>query len=99
MNSAELPEIFRPPVNRSMQVLDRAFFKKVVPLAAVSIADTREISNVRKELDRSGALLRLNPIKTLRDDDLSPGAKCLLLRPGIHSDRKSDGKVFRVLSH
>jgi len=99
MNSTELPEIFLPPVNRSMKVLDRSFFKKVIPLAAASIAEAKEISNIRKELDRAGALLRLNPIKTLRDDDLRPGAKCLLLRPGIHPDRKSDGKSFRELSH
>jgi tRNA (guanine37-N1)-methyltransferase len=93
MNSAELPEIFRPPINRSMQILDRSFFHKVIPLSAASISDPKEISNVRKELDRSGDILRLNPIKSLRDDELSPGAKCLLLRPGIYADRKSDGEV------
>lgn len=95
MNSAELPEIFRPPINRSMQTLDRSFFHKVIPLSAASISDPKEISNARKELDRSGDLLRLSPIKSLREDDMNPGAKCLLLRPGIHPDRKSDGEAGR----
>lgn len=93
MNSADLPEIFRPPINRSMQTLDRSFFHKVIPLSAASISDHKEISNVRKELDRSGDVFKLNPIRSLREDDMNPGAKCLLLRPGIHPDRKSDGEV------
>lgn len=89
MNSAEMPEIFKPPINRSMQVLDRSFFQKVVPLSALSIADTKHISNVRTQLNKSHAAISLTAVKNLRDDDLNPGAKCLLLRPGIDADRKS----------
>ncbi len=88
MNSAELPEMFRPPVHRSMQTLDRSAFRKVVPLAAATVPDVRQITAVRKELDHSGDLLRLNPIKPLRDDETS-GGKCFLLRPGI----KASGKL------
>lgn len=88
MNSTEMLEIFQPPINRSMQILDRSFFRKVIPLSAASISDPKQISNVRKALDKSGDVLRLSPIKILRDDELSPGSKCLLLRPGIDADRE-----------
>ena len=83
MNSVDVPEIFLPPINRSMQTLDKSFFRKVIPLAAVTISDLKQISNVRKELDKSGDMLNLSSIKPLRDDETSPGAKCILLRPGI----------------
>ncbi|EXJ88406.1 tRNA wybutosine-synthesizing protein 2 [Capronia coronata CBS 617.96] len=83
MNSSDLPEIFRPPINRSMRTLDRSFFRKVVPLAAATVSDLKQISNVRKELDKSGDMLRLHPIRPLRDDESNPGGKCFLLKPGI----------------
>ncbi|KIW23033.1 uncharacterized protein PV07_11265 [Cladophialophora immunda] len=83
LNSADLPKIFRPPVNRAMQTLDKSFFRKVVPLAAATISDVRQITAIRKELDKSQDLLRISPIKPLREDDSVPGAKCLLLRPEI----------------
>lgn len=84
MNSPDLPEIFLPPVNRSMQTtLDKSFFRKVVPLAAATVFDVKQITHVRKELDRSGDMLRVSPVRPLRDDDSTPGAKCFLLRPGI----------------
>ncbi|EXJ74032.1 uncharacterized protein A1O5_02326 [Cladophialophora psammophila CBS 110553] len=82
-NSADLPKIFLPPVNRSMQTLDKSFFHKVVPLAAATISDVKQITNIRKELDNSRDLLRVSPIKPLREDGSAPGAKCLLLRPEI----------------
>ncbi|KAL2432216.1 tRNA (guanine(37)-N1)-methyltransferase [Exophiala dermatitidis] len=86
MNSPDLPEVFRPPVNRSMQTLDRSFFRKVVPLAAATVSDPRQITNVRKELDKTGDMLRLSNIKPLREDDSAPGAKAILLRPGINAN-------------
>jgi hypothetical protein len=89
MNPADIPEIFKPPVNRSMQVLDRSFFQKVVPLSALSITDVKQISNVRSQLTKSQATIAIPTIKILQDDDSTPGAKCFLLRPGIHADRKS----------
>ncbi|KIX01596.1 uncharacterized protein Z518_09322 [Rhinocladiella mackenziei CBS 650.93] len=86
MNSADLPENFLPPVNRSMQTLDRSFFRKVIPLAAATISDLKQITNVRKQLDSSGDMLRLHPIKPMRDDEITPGAKCLLLRPEVDAN-------------
>jgi hypothetical protein len=69
-----------------MHVLDKSFFRKVVPLAAASISDVKQITNVRKDLDRSGDILKISPIKHLREDDSAPGAKCILLRHGIEAD-------------
>ncbi|KAK5045837.1 hypothetical protein LTR84_008930 [Exophiala bonariae] len=89
MNPADVPEIFKPPINRSMQVLDRSFFQKVVRLSALSITDFKQISNVRSQLTKSQATIAIPMIKILREDDLTPGAKCLLLRPGIDADQPS----------
>ena len=86
LNSADLPKVFLPPVNRSMQVLDRSFFRKAVHLAAASISDVKQITTLRKELERSGDILKISPIKHLREDDSSPGAKCILLRHEIQAD-------------
>ncbi|KAK6383873.1 tRNA(m(1)G37)methyltransferase [Exophiala oligosperma] len=86
MNSPDLPELFQPPVNRSMQTLDRSFFKKSVPLAAATVFDLKEITNVRKQLERSGDMLRLSPIKPLRNDEQTPGAKCFLLSPQVDAN-------------
>lgn len=83
LNSPLLPELFRPPVNRSMQSLDRGFFRKVVPLAALTISDEKQIHAIGKQLEVSRDLLRITPIKPLRQDDSSPGAKCFLLKPGV----------------
>ncbi len=85
MNSPDLPELFQPPVNRSMQNLDKSFFRKVVPLAAASVSDLKQITNVRKELEKSGDMLKIHPIKPLRDDETKLGAKCFLLAPQINA--------------
>jgi len=83
MNSPDLPDIFLPPINRSMRTLDRSFFKKTIPLSAATVSDTKKISDVRSELQKSGDLLRLGLVKGLRDDETAPGAKCFLLQPGV----------------
>jgi tRNA (guanine37-N1)-methyltransferase len=85
-NSPDLPEVFRPPVDRSMQTLDRSFFRKTVALAAATVSDVKHITTIRSDLNRSGDLLKISPVKPLRDDDSAPGSKCLLLRPGISAD-------------
>jgi hypothetical protein len=36
-------------------------------------------------------MLKVNPIKPLRDDETTPGAKCLLLRPGIDASGRDTG--------
>ncbi len=86
LNSAEVPKVFLPPTDHSMRLLDKSFFRKVIPLAAACISDVKQITNLRKELDRSGDILKISPIKHLREDDSAPGAKCILLRHEIDAD-------------
>lgn len=90
----ELPEMFRPPINRAMRTLDRSFFRRSVPLSAARIFKASDISKIRKELTKSNDVLsvpRLNAIRQVEGQDGS-SLKALLLR----EDLKADGRLFRV---
>lgn len=80
-------DMFRPPVNRAMRVLDRSFFKKTVPVSAARILDNKTISKCRSDLQRSKDTLSLERYTVIRPDPLEPdvklGKKCILLRPQI----------------
>ncbi|CAI6285104.1 unnamed protein product [Periconia digitata] len=80
-------EMFAPPVNRAMKVLDRAFFKKTVPTSVARIFNTKDISRCRKELDRARDTLHrphIQPVIPDPDSDRArTGNKCLVLRPEI----------------
>ncbi|OJJ48535.1 hypothetical protein ASPZODRAFT_158221 [Penicilliopsis zonata CBS 506.65] len=88
----ELPEMFRPPVNRAMRVLDRSAFRKAIPLAAATVFKTSDISRVRKELMRGRDALiipRLNNIQEIKEKEDGGGEilrKCVLLREDIKHD-------------
>lgn len=80
--------MFRPPVNRAMRVLDRSFFKKHIPLSAARVYDPRTISKIRTQLEKSKDILDQRMILPIR---LEPhpevaGRKCILLRPEIRHD-------------
>ena len=82
-----IDDMLRPPVNRAMRQLDRAFFKKTVPIAAARIFSNQHISPCRKDLEKSDDLFRFERISSVQAD---PGAgadgngrKCLLLKPGV----------------
>jgi tRNA (guanine37-N1)-methyltransferase len=83
-------DMLRPPVNRAMRTLDRAFFRKSLPLVAARIADNKQIFPVRSELVKSKdimALERMSPVISDPDVDLAKqGRKCLLLQPSIKHD-------------
>ncbi|KAL3455266.1 hypothetical protein BJX64DRAFT_282198 [Aspergillus heterothallicus] len=85
---SDIPEMFRPPVNRAMRVLDRSFFKKTFPISAATIFKNKDISRVRNELLKSEDALilpRLQPIRELKKDNTT--LKALLLQEGIkHHD-------------
>lgn len=83
MNSSYLPEIFLPPINRSMRVLDRSFFQKTLPIAAATVFDDRNLNTVRRKVQNAGNMLGLFSIKTVVPDEVVSGRKCILLRPGI----------------
>ncbi|KAL4918817.1 hypothetical protein BDW62DRAFT_210213 [Aspergillus aurantiobrunneus] len=83
----DLPEMFRPPVNRAMRVLDRSFFKRTVPISAATIFKPSDISSVRSKLMKSRdalALPRLGGIRDIEKDNVV--RKCLLLRETIKHD-------------
>lgn len=84
-------DMLRPPVNRAMRQLDRAFFQKTVPISAACIFSNQHISSCRKELEKSGDLIkheRISPIKKEPGEVSNNGRKCLLLRPEIkHNGR------------
>ncbi|GAQ04631.1 hypothetical protein ALT_1952 [Aspergillus lentulus] len=90
LRSSDLPEMFRPPVNRAMRVLDRSFFRKTVPLSAAAVFQNSDISKVRAELHKSRDLLavpRLNCIRDVTDQD-GQIKKGLLLRETVKHDDK-----------
>ncbi len=91
MAQAPLPStdanMFAPPVNRAMKVLDRSFFQKTVPTSAARIFNAKDISRCRKELAVSRDALtnsRFSPIRADPDSERAQqGGKCLLLRPEV----------------
>lgn len=85
-----LTDMFAPPVNRAMKVLDRSFFQRTVPTSAARIFNPKDISRCRKELTAGRDTLptnRIDPIRADPDPEVAQkGTKCLLLRPDvIHS--------------
>ena len=78
-------EMFRPPVNRAMRVLDRTFFKKRIPLAAARVLKKKEISSCRTKLGND--MLRLERMSSVVSDtrtkDVENDSKSILLGPGV----------------
>ncbi|GME54715.1 tRNA methyltransferase trm5 [Neofusicoccum parvum] len=85
--------MFRPPVNRAMRVLDRSLFQKTFPIAAARVASNKDISLVRKALEKSKDVLAAPRLQSVQPDPLpelaSQGRKCVLLRPDIRHDDPS----------
>lgn len=77
--------MFRPPINRAMKSLDRAFFRKDVYLAAACVLDSKLIATYRNELH--GDILKLERLTPIRPIPAGIPAdrntKCLLLKPDI----------------
>ncbi|CAL8582823.1 tRNA(m(1)G37)methyltransferase [Xanthoria parietina] len=84
-------DMFRPPINRAMRSLDRAFFRKDVYLAAACVLDSKLIATYRNELH--GDILKLERLPPIRP--IPPGiaadknTKCLLLKPDIQIEDRS----------
>ena len=96
VNLSEEPgEMFRPPINRAMRSLDRAFFQKRIPICAARVLDNKTISKCRSELQNSQDILRLERIANVRPDPAegTVGRKCLLLKPDV----REQGKLFGVM--
>lgn len=82
-------EMFRPPVNRAMRVLDRTFFQKKIPITAAVVPNLRKIAKLKSELDCDALKLeRMQSILLVKDSHGQEG-KGLLLRSEIKKDGKS----------
>ena len=92
--SSSSVDMFRPPVNRAMRVLDRSFFKKKVPLSSAKVFDKRKITKLRSELGYD--VLRLDRLQSVQSIRGSEGEehKALLLNPQIKPDGRS--RVFQL---
>lgn len=84
--SDEPADMFAPPVNRAMKVLDRAFFQRTVPTSAARIFNPRDIARVRSALDRGHDTLKTR-LDSVRVDPeparAAKGEKCLILKPEV----------------
>ena len=82
-------DMFRPPVNRAMRVLDRSLFQRKVPLSAAKVYDKTKIAKLRSELGYD--VLRLERFQCVKPIRGSKGEehKALLLNPQIKPDGRS----------
>ncbi|KAF9736184.1 tRNA(m(1)G37)methyltransferase [Paraphaeosphaeria minitans] len=94
-------EMFAPPINRAMKVLDRSFFQKTINTSAARIFSPKDISRVRTDLDRSRDSLktRLDGIRPDTDAARATrGGKCLILKPDVvHNDTNTWSPKLRQL--
>lgn len=90
-----ISDMFRPPVNRAMKVLDRSFFKKTIPTSVARVLDRKQISKCRSDLHHQ--LLKLDRMQTVRSvhDTQGVETKVLLLKPDVNSA----GKTIDVPMH
>ena len=77
-------DMFRPPTNRAMRVLDRSYFWKRVPLAAARVLQKKQIAKCRSDIGDD--LLKLDRVSVVKDDPSDGSLKALLLRPEIKHD-------------
>src|ERR1700710_2697042 len=85
-----MAEDMRPPVNRAMRTLDKAFFRKTVPISAARIFSNQHLSSCRNELLKSGDACDVDRwVPIIHDPDQSLaqlGRKCILLRTSLKHD-------------
>ncbi|KAK7522748.1 guanine methyltransferase Trm5 [Phyllosticta citriasiana] len=86
MSDPNVAEYFRPPVNRAMRSLDRAFFERIFPLSAAAVKEKKDIFPLKDVLNRSNDALNVPRMRPLQDVPGKLGSKCILLRPEIKHD-------------
>ena len=93
-DEVDYTKMFRPPVNRTMRVLDRPYFKKVVPIAAAKVQDWQKISALRTRLRKE--TLELERIRHVENVHEAPGkiSKVILLKP----ETRPDGMIHPDIS-
>nr|POF12909.1 trna (guanine(37)-n1)-methyltransferase [Quercus suber] len=80
-------DMFRPPLQLGMKMLDRSKFVRILPINAARVFDNKNISRIRGELEKSKDVLSLERLMNVHlDPDVErakAGKKCILLRPGV----------------
>ena len=89
--------MFRPPLARGIQTLDRSLFHKTIPLKAARVSDNKNISKVRTQLERSKDVLQQARLGSVWPDSdaqrAQEGRKCVLLRPEVRRAEGVNGAI------
>ena len=80
-----MDHLFLPPVNRSMETLDRSFFRKTILVSAAYIQDVKDIASTRTALAKTREILKAGQLKPLRLDPDQPASRLLMLQPSVKS--------------
>ena len=87
------PDMFQPPVNRAMRVLDRSFFRRTIPLAAARVYENSQIAQFRKSLAHD--ILNVERITSVKPDpdqsESQSERKAILLRPEVKANGMRPG--------
>ena len=85
-SNIDVDDMFRPPINRAMRVLDRSFFQKKIPTLAALILNPKNTSKFKTELYNDTLKLdRMQAIKVLHDAK-GQKKKGIMLKPNIKKD-------------
>ena len=82
----DITDMFRPPVNRAMRVLDRSFFNKTIQTSVARVLDRQQIPKCRNVLGHDILKLDRRQAITSVQDPRGGEAKGLLLNPEIKPD-------------
>ncbi|KAK2882541.1 hypothetical protein FQN49_000268 [Arthroderma sp. PD_2] len=90
-HTSNSPDMFRPPINRAMRVLDRSFFKRTIPISAATVFETRNIGRIKEELTKSKDIMnapRLLEVRPLQNPvtEEDKKKKCILLKEQIQAN-------------
>ncbi|KAG9255043.1 Met-10+ like-protein-domain-containing protein [Emericellopsis atlantica] len=81
------PNMFRVPAARALTVLDRSLFHTTLPVAAALVNDSRQLSRLRKDLDKTREILNVDKVKPVVShpdpEKAKGGLKALLLQPDV----------------
>lgn len=83
--------------------LNRALFSKTIPIAAARVANLKNLSRFRQQLDKSKELMQLERVMNVRPDPdpvlAEKGGKCLLLKPEVKPEGVCDttGEIRKLI--
>ena len=90
--------MFRVPAARALTVLDRSLFHTTLPAAAALVNDSRHLSRLMKDLEKTREILNVDKVKPVvghpDPEKAKGGLKALLLQPDV----KPGGQLYRLLS-